>query len=140
MSVEMSNSIIFLNNFEVSIRNNQDYLNKKWIDEVKKIQTNYVFDLKYKENKTMILNYQSTNQLLLPLDIFLSNYVIVIPKNFNSYVDNCLVGLINYILDKIKIECSWDVCNEMNFRLTVYIPTTHNEYQVLYNNPFFEIY
>ena len=140
MSVEIFNSIIFVNNFQVSIRNNQDFINKKWFDEIKKIQTNYVFDVKYEENKTMILGYQSTNQLLIPLDIFKSNYVIVIPKNFNSYIDNCLVSLINYILDKIKLECSWDTCNEMNFRLTVYIPVTHSEYNALYNNPYFQIH
>ncbi len=136
--INIYNNFYIFNNFKLIQNQNNNFECKKWIDELKKIQSLYTLNTKYVDNKTLLFGYQSTSQLIIPLDHIVSNFCTVIPKNCNNFVDVLIIEFVGFLVNYMKSKSTFDVANEIKYLLSIYLPITHVDNQKLKNHPYFE--
>lgn len=118
---------VIINNFQLMTKYQNHFEYKKWMDDIKKIQSMYVVDTKYEKNRTLIYEPQTKEQFLMSMDQFYTKYVILIPRKITNFVDKYLMDLLLYITNEIRMMCSWEVANNMRFELYIYMVKNHEE-------------
>jgi|LauGreDrversion4_2_1035121.scaffolds.fasta_scaffold07824_2 hypothetical protein len=139
-TVQVYDQLVIIPNFSILQKKDTDTEAKRWVDEIKKIQSMYNMDTRYPFNKTIILGYSTKTTFVIPLDIYTNHTTIVVPKTCNNFVDTYLISIINYLTATIKVSCSWDIANEIKFKCNVYLPTTHGDHDKLKTSPYIRCY
>ncbi len=132
------NNWLIFNNFKLIQNQNSNFECKKWIDEFKKIQSLYVFNIRYEDNKTLLFGYQTSQQIIIPLDIIMNNYVLVIPKTTNNLFESILGEIVGYLTNSIKSKMTYDIANEIRFKMILYLPINHQDLIKIKNHNYFE--
>lgn len=135
-SVIVYDQLIILQNHLILQKKDSDIECKKWIDEIKKIQSMYILDIRYALNKTVLLGYPSKETYIIPMDVFLNHSTLVVPKLCINFVDNYLVSIINYLTATIKVSCNYEIGNEMKYKCVIYLPIGHKDHDKLRSSPF----
>lgn len=135
--VSVFDNMVILNNYKLVQHQNTDFECKKWIDEIKRIQAMYNINIKHKLNKTFIFGYQTTSSYIIPFDVLMNQYDLIIPRNITSFVDFHLISIVNYIIQNIKLISSYEIANEINYKLSIYLPITHGDNMKIKTNQFF---
>ena len=135
-SVIVFDQLVILQNYQILQKKDTDIECKKWVDEIKKIQSMYNLDTKYLLNKTILIGYPTKETHLIPLDVFLNHSTIVVPKTCINFVDTYLVSIINYLTATIKISCCVEIANEMKYKCIIYLPNSHKDHEKLRGSPF----
>jgi hypothetical protein len=139
-TVQVFEQFVIITNFPILQKKDSDAESKRWVDEIKKIQSMYILDTRYPLNKTIILGYSTKNTFIIPLDIYTNHTTIVVPKTCNQFVDTHLISIINYLTATIKVSCSWDIANEIKFKCNIYLPLTHTDHEKLKTSPYIRTY
>ncbi len=132
------NNWLIFNNFKLIQNQNSNFECKKWIDEFKKTQSLYVFNIRYEDNKTLLFGYQTSQQIIIPLDIIMNNYVLVIPKTTNNLFESILGEIVGYLTNSIKSKMTYDIANEIRFKMILYLPINHQDLIKIKNHNYFE--
>lgn len=137
--INIFDNMIVLNNNKLIQTQNSNFESKKWIDELKKIQSMYSINTTYKDNKTLLFGYKTNSTCIIPIDILMNQYDIIVPKNIISFVDNYINMIVNYLIQTIKITSSPEIANQIRYKLTIYLPITHSDNVKMRGHPYFMI-
>ncbi len=135
-TVQVFDQFVIITNFPILQKKDSDAESKRWVDEIKKIQSMYNMDIRYPLNKTIILGYSTKNIFIVPLDIYTNHTTLVVPKTCLNFVDTHLISIINYLTATIKVSCTWEVANEIKFKCNIYLPTIHGDHEKLKTSPY----
>lgn len=139
-TVQVFDQLIIIQNFPILQKKDTDVESKKWIDEIKKLQSMYILDTRYPLNKTILVGYPTKDTYIIPMDIFLNHSTIIVPKLCINFVDAHLVSIINYLTATIKVLCNYEMANELKFKCIIYLPSTHKDHDKLKSSPFIMTY
>ncbi len=139
-TVQVYDQFVIIPNFSILQKKDTDTEAKRWVDEIKKIQSMYNIDTRYPFNKTIILGYSTKTTFVIPLDIYTNHTTIVVPKTCIHFVDTYLISIINYLTSTIKVSCTWEIANEIKFRCNIYLPNAHGDHDKLKISPFIRTY
>ncbi len=132
------NNWLIFNNYKLIQNQNSNFECKKWIEEFKKIQSLYIFNTKYEENKTLLFGYHTNQQIIVPMDVIMNNYVIVIPKTINNMFEQVLSEIVGFITNSIKSKITYEIANEIRFKMSLYLPIVHQDNNKIKNHNYFE--
>ncbi len=132
------NNWLIFNNYKLIQNQHSNFECKKWIEKFKKIQSLYIFNTKYEESKTLLFGYQTSQQIIIPMDIIMNNYVIIIPKSINNMFEQILGEIVGYITNIIKSKMTYDIANEIRFKMSLYLPIVHPDNNKIKNHNYFE--
>ncbi len=118
-------NLVILQNFKLIQNQHINHECKRWIDEIKRINSLYNINTKYENNRTIIVNYNLQNTFCFPMDIFLNNFIIIIPANVHTFFDKFLTTIINYLISLIRSQSTVELANETKYRLSIYVPIEH---------------
>ncbi len=118
-------NLVILQNFKLLQEQHSNHECKRWIDEIKRINSLYNINTKFENNKTIIINYNMQNTFCLPMDIFLNNFCIIIPANIHNFFEKYLTTIINYLISLIRSQSTVELANESKYKLSIYIPLEH---------------
>lgn len=115
----------------------------RWLAECRKYRDGYEPSVRWEQNKTLIYKYRESTARVLGLDVLLTDAVLVVPLGTDLLRGGLLGQVVDYLTATIKCICPVAVANEMGFRLSVYVPLTHDEcgalrqceWLTVYNNP-----
>jgi hypothetical protein len=132
------NNWLIFNNFKLVQNQNSNFECKKWMDEFKKIQSLYTFNTKHIDNKTLLFGYQTSQQIIIPLDIFMNINVITVPKTCNNFMDHVINEIVGYFVNIIKINSNYELANELRYKLILYLPINHQDNIKIKNHIYFD--
>lgn len=127
---------VVISNKEVMERNSTNLECKKWLDECRRIQTGFIMDVRYEENKTILTGFQTKSNHLIPLDILCNQYTLIIPRIMTDFVESYYEKLILYIVAQIRMKCTWKVANEVKYKVHLYVPVGNPAIEKMRGSPF----
>ncbi len=114
-----------------------DYQSHKWSNELKKINSQYIIDVRHYNNKSIIINYGKPNQVIIALDNYLNQYNVIIPANAIDIMNKIVTPIFKYIVEKIKINEDVNMSNEIKHKIIFYVSKNNLEKNQFQNNVFF---
>lgn len=127
---------VVVSNQEVMERNSTNLECKKWLDECRRIQTGFIMDVRYEENKTILTGFQTKSNHLIPLDILCNQYTLIIPRTMTDFVEIYYEKLILYIVAQIRMKCTWKVANEIKYKVHIYVPVGNSAIEKMRGSPY----
>ncbi len=133
---EGQNGFVVILNKEVMENQGNDLECKKWLEECRRVQTGYVMDVKYEENKTILWGYHMKTTYVIPLDVLCNQYVLIIPRTITDFVETMYEKMIMYVVSQIRMKCNWKVANEIKYKVHIYLPVGNTAIEKMRGTPY----